>query len=347
MKLGFYWHDHCVNKFWQPLPLKDLIEENTTMRRERTMKKHGIIRKITLATGLAIAVVAGVGMNSGLASAGTYLGPPAISLTPNGGFAFSVTSTTGTYTAYDLASSSYGDTIPTAAALNAAGITGTIESISGTSGQVFYSPSGLGLTQIASITDPYSATASNGSTFSGEIISNVMKVTTGSGTGDLVFTYQFDVTSVTPPGSGITGLSVSFFNEPLNLSTGVGSPWTLGDGINTTLVGNALSPPTSLSNINGSVGYDVIDGTIYSLSYSSPTAIGITTPTISPQFFVASNATNYTMGSLAFEGGGAGLPGEPVFVPGTPEPSTLVLLGTGFALLAFMAFRKRQNQIVI
>ena len=345
MKVEFYWHGHCMNGFRLPLPLNDLIEEYHTILRGKIMKKNGIMRKITLATGFAVAVVAGVTMNSGLASADNYLGPPAISLTPNGGFAFTVTSTTGTYTAYDNPSSTYGDTIPTAAALNAAGITGTIESISGTNGPTLYDPTGLGLTQIASITDNYSGTASNGSAFSGQIISNVMRVTSGTGTGDLVFTYQFDVTNVTPPGNGIGGLSVSFFNEPLNLGTGVGTLWTLGDGINTTAVGTALSPVTSLPNVNGIVNYDVIDGTVYSLGYNSTASI--TSPAVSPQFFVASNATNFSLGSLSFQGGGAGLPGEPVFVPGVPEPSTIVLLGTGLALLAFVAFRKRQNQIVI
>lgn len=310
------------------------------------MKKQGIMRKITMSTGLAVALVAGVAMNSGIAFADNYLGTPAISMTNNGGFQFNVTSSNVGYTAYDNPTSTYGNTIPTAAALNAAGIPGTIQSISGTNGQVFYSPSGLGLTQINSITDNYTGTASNGSSFSGQIVSNVMKVTSGTGTGDLVFTYQFDVTKVTPPGNGgISGLSVSFFNEPLSQISGVGTPWILGDGANTTPVGKSLGTPINLSGIDGTVNYDTIDGTISSLSYTSTT--DITAGAISPQFFVASNATNYGFGSLSFEGGGAGLPGQTVFVPNSPEPSTLVLLGTGFALLAFMTFRKRQNQILI
>lgn len=310
------------------------------------MRKQGIMRKIAMSTGLAIAVVAGVAMNSGLAFADNYLGLPSISTSNNGGFQFNVTSSTGTYTAYDNPTSTYGNTIPTAAALNTAGITGTIESISGSNGQVFYDPSGLGLTQIASMTDNYTGTAGNGSSFTGQIVSNVMKVTSGTGTGDLVFTYQFDVTKVTPPGNGgISGLSVSFFNEPLSQITGVGTPWVLGDGANTTAVGTNLGAPTVLSNINGVVNYDTIDGTISSLSYNSST--NIVAGDVSPQFFVASSATNFGYGSLSFEGGGAGLPGQQVFVPDTPEPSTIVLLGTGFALLAFVTFRKRQNQILI
>ncbi|MHB1287493.1 MAG: PEP-CTERM sorting domain-containing protein [Leptospirales bacterium] len=313
------------------------------------MKKMGIMRKIALATGVAVAVSAGVSMNVGLASADTYLGAPSITLTNPGGsaFAFNVSSTSGSFTAYDTPSSSYGDTIPTAAALNAAGIPGTINSISGQNGPVLYDPTPLALTQINSITDNYTGTASNGSTFTGQIISNVFKVTSGgSGIGDLVFSYQFDVTSVAPPGNGINGLSISFFNEPLNLNTGVGTPWVLGDGINRTPVGSVLSgTPLSLASVNGSVTYDPVDGTFYSLAYSSTTSI--TSPSVSPQFFVASNATNYAMGSLSFQGGGAGLPGQPVFVPGVPEPSTLALLGTGLALLAFVAFRKRQNLIAI
>lgn len=334
------------------------------------MKKTGLMKKITLATGIAVAVASGVSLNAGSAWA-TYLGTPSVSLTNNGDpttFAATVTNTSDVNTTvYVTPNSTYGDTIPTAAALNAAGVPGTITTISGpgvnnagSTSTVFYNPNtgtssggSLNLSLVNTMTTPYTGSAANGDTFTGYVQSNVLRVGAGSGTGDLVFTYQFDVTGVTPPGSGINGASVSFFNEPLNLTSGIGQSYVLGTGINGSLtnpyayaVDSTLSgTPINFSGLSSSISYDPVDGTIYSGTYSSTS--DITAGNLSPQFFVASNALNYGLGSITFGGSGAGLSGVPVFVPDTPEPSTLVLLGTGLGLLAFMTFRKRLNQSAI
>ena len=167
--------------------------------------------------------------------------------------------------------------------------------------------------------------------------------------GELVFTYQFDITSANDS-NGIAGpeaLSVSYYNDTN------GYTYTLGGGIIDTspIAGTTIScstcttlSPNILSSLTGTTQYDTLNnnGSIETLGYGNNAYI-IPVGTLSPEIMVASNATNYTMGSLAFEGVGSASVGG-VFVPTTPEPGTLVLFGSALGLVAFMMARRRQGQ---
>ena len=333
------------------------------MKKIRGFKKAGSVAGIVLAAALTFGTAP-------KAAHATYLGTDIVSQTNTvGSIPFTVNYTNGNLTTnatlYYTTTSTYGATIPTPAQINAAGIPGTINSISTINSGVnyvpvtFYNPSSgqsFTLNQIQTITDPFSYTAANGESFGGNVLSNVFQVVGGSHNGDLVFTYQFNVTSVGVGSTSLNSGSISFFNEPLNASTGIGYPWILGDGINGTigisgftndaigsqLGGNIIASTTGQSTVT----YDIApngNNSVISINYLGAN-IGL--GDVSPQFFVASNATSYSVGSFAFQGAGAGGPGQPVFVPGTPEPGTLVLFGTALGLVAFMVVRNRRSQSV-
>ena len=332
------------------------------MKRLRAIKKAGQAAGVVLAAALVLSVVP-------RAAHATYLGTPTVSLTDTtGSTPFNVSYTdnglTNSATLYYTGTSTYGATIPTPAQINAAGIPGTINSIS-TINQpglsyvpiTFYNPSSgqnFTLNQVQTILDPFVATATNGESFTGNVLSNVFQVVGGSHSGDLVFSYQFNVTAEGIAGTSLDSGSISFFNEPLNAQSGIGTPWLLADGINGSIgttgfvndaIGSQLTGTVLASTFGGStVTYDTVqngNNSISSINYSG-SSIGV--GDASPQFFVASNATTYSMGSFTFEGAGAGMPGLDVFVPGTPEPGTLVLFGTALGLVAFMMARRRQGQ---
>lgn len=328
------------------------------MKNMKKMKKAGLVAGIALAATVAFSATP-------KAAHATYLGTPTVSLTqPANPSAFetTVSTSTGSFTVWVTPTSTYGDTIPTPAQLSAIGVTGTIQTIKDatipSNAPVFYNPSSLNLSYVAGITDPY--TTSGGVT--GEVQSNVFRVTSGSGAGDLVFTYQFDVLSTSPPGGAIYSASVAYFNEQLNKTTGQGYPWIIGDGINVNSSGTPIvllgSNETGLSGtlapnqggVISTVSYDStpsFNNSIYSIAENEPSNGYIYAGDASPQFFAASNATNYTLGSLSLiDNGGGGIFGGsvPVFVPDTPEPGTLVLFGTALGLLAFMVVRNRRSQ---
>ena len=333
------------------------------------MKKIRGFKKAGSAAGIVLAAVLAFGTTSKAAHA-AYLGTDTVSLTSTtGSIPFEVNYTSGgltnNATLYYTTKSTYGATIPTPAQINAAGIPGTINSISTIQGVnyipvTFYNPSSgqtFTLKQIQTITDPYTYSGADGASFGGDILSNVFQVVGGSHSGDLVFTYQFNVTSVSVKGTTLASGSVAFFNEPLNASTGIGYPWTLGDGINGTFtttsgftndaIGSQLGGTLLASTAGQStVTYDTVTNGNNSVESINYIGANIGLGDVSPQFFVASNATSYSIGSFSFEGTGVSGPGEPVFVPGTPEPGTLVLFGTALGLVAFMAMRRRRSQSV-
>jgi hypothetical protein len=231
-------------------------------------------------------------------------------------------------------------------------------------GDINYSVSGLNLQFVNSISDPYTLSGSNGVTITGQVVSNVFAIgnspsMAGAVPGELVFTYQFSVDSISPNyGSGPNGLSISFFDEP----NGTGM-WTLGDGVISTATGGGsytqvpggLTPTcnggacsggySSIVSLFGTEQLNTANGAINSATYNTTASIGL--DQVTPEFFVASNAFYYQLGSLSVaSGSGGSAPGVNVFVPGTPEPGTLVLFGTALGLTAFMVVRKRRSQMV-
>jgi len=318
------------------------------------------MKKITITAGLALALTVGLGTTAKSAWAG-YLTAPTLSTT-SGAFDFNINGS-GTY--YATGTSSYGNPIPTTSALSALSGISTVTSIAdgsnNTEGSVptFYNvPAGLNTTPVATMTNPYTMSGNN-TVISGDVISNVFKFGSNPGIagalpGELVFTYQFDVTGVySLNNTGINGATISDFNNPM------GTVFNLGTGINSTAIGPSFAGDTyvngsgqtvaltqtliSASNLSGNVTY-ATNGSISALGYTTNSDVLV--GQYSPQFFVASNAYYTSMGLIGFTGSGLN-GGAAVYVPGTPEPKTLILFGSGIALLAFMFRRKQENTLSI
>ena len=329
------------------------------------MRKKSTLRTLTVTTGVALALAVSVAAGPGKALATTsgYLSAPDLyttqvaESTPN-----TVITSAGTYTIYDVPTSSFGNTIPSTTQLqqflsaNEPGVPSnvTIDSIS-QNGVIDYPTTGLNLQLLNQAITNYTSTSFTQGTYSGEILSNVFRVGAGSTMagvtpGDLVFTYQFDITSATSTANGNVGPSsesVSFYNDPN------GYTYTLGDGITDTssIQGTTIScstctelTPQDLSGATGTVLYDTLNnnGSIETLELLNNT-LTLNVGTLTPEIMVASNATNYTMGSLALSGTGSIADGA-VFVPDTPEPGTLVLFGSALGLVAFMMVRRQKGQ---
>lgn len=343
------------------------------------MKKG--FKKSALTAGLALFLAAGMGIKAGPASAsvispgGTpgYLSLPELSTsssdpgTNSGTFASTVQPVSGpSSTIYVTPTSLFGNTFISPGA----GIS-TVTATTTAPQDLYYSPSGLDLQFINSMTNSYTLLGAGGTpTITGQVVSNVFAVGSspampGAIPGELVFTYQFSVDSISPTGSnGPTQLTISSFNNPNGTGT-----WLLGDGVITTADGYS-SPPgytpvytqiaggvTPLCNggacangyagvtqVNGQEGLNTALGTINYAQYQSTIPIGL--DQVSPEFFVATNSYYYSLGTLSLQGDGGGSNGVSVFVPGTPEPGTLVLFGTALGLTAFMVVRKRRSQMV-
>ncbi|MHB1564587.1 MAG: PEP-CTERM sorting domain-containing protein [Leptospirillum sp.] len=322
------------------------------------------MKKITITAGLALALTVGLGTTAKSAWAG-YLGAQTpVTAGTTGSFNVQYSTTTGDtfYQSYTNASS-FGNTIPNPLpSPSNYGKTGSVSNFqvnqnSAYNGSAlpanatFYNASGLDLQSVASMTQSYNAGA-----YAGQLLTQVFKVGSGAAMGganpgELVFTYQFDVTSESPQ-SGPTNVTLSVLNNPLT-----NGAYLLGGGFNSTngqasglsVIGNSVnsSLPTSavpFSLLTGSVAVDSSNGTIVQEqdTWGSPVLVGYD----SPQIFLATNAYTYSIGNFGFDGVGGGT-GAATFVPGTPEPSTLVLLGSGLGLLAFMALRRRENGLTI
>ncbi len=327
------------------------------------MRKKSTLRTLTVSAGVALALAVSVAAGPGKALATTsgYLSAPDLYTTNVAGSTLNtVTTSAGTYTIYDVPTSSFGNTIPSATQLQqflsanlGAPTNVTIYSIS-ENGITDYPTTGLNLQLLNQAITNYTSTSFTGQgTYSGEILSNVFKVGAGSTMagvtpGELVFTYQFDITSASNTNgyAGPTSESVSFYNDPN------GYIYTLGDGITDTsnIAGTTITCSTcttltgaELSPLTGNVSYDAVNnnGSIETLDLQNNT-VTLPVGTLTPEIMVASNATNYTMGSIALQGNGNIADGA-VFVPAVPEPGTLALFGSALGLVAFMMARRRQN----
>ncbi len=315
------------------------------------MKK---MKKTSLRSAITVALTAGMLLSAApaFATSGGYLGDPILS--PYTGTAptaptFTATLTTTSNTTSQInvtPTSSYGNTFaPVGSGIATVSAAPPISDYS-------YNPSTLDLTQVApALISNYTVNDSLGS-FSGKLISNVFAVGSGNSMsgatpGELVFTYQFDVTSATPSYTGASQASISFFNNPN------GTIYTLGDGFNVDSSGNLITLGTNICSsctytnfvgLTGETQLDPSNGSIASVQYQETGTVGLNQ--ITPQIFVASNADAYTFGTMSVQGFGSSSGPLSVYVPGTPEPGTLVLFGTALGLTAFMVVRKRRNQMV-
>jgi hypothetical protein len=315
------------------------------------------MKKITITAGLALALTVGLGTTAKSAWAG-YLSAPTLSTT-SGQFQFTINGATE----YATSNSSFGNTVPTISALD--GLTGQsltapqLGDNQALGAPVFYSASGLNLQLVKSMTSAYNM----GGVVSGNVISNVFAVGSGatmSGAvkGELVFTYQFDVTGfINNNNQGISSATIADFNNPngttFKLGSGVlsesqamigpnftGGTYVTANGTSAALTENTLATTTLLGKVSFAN-----NNSISSLEYSlNSGSIGLGQYT--PQFFVNSNAFYTSMGTIALGGSGES-DTVAVFVPGTPEPKTLILFGSGIALLAFMFRRKQENTLSI
>jgi hypothetical protein len=330
------------------------------------MRKKSTLKTITVATGVALALAVSVAAGPGKALATTagYLSAPNLYTTDvAGSTANTVITSAGVYTIYDVPTSTFGNTIPSSTQLQQFlsanyGVPSNVSISTITqSGALGYSTDGLNLQLLKQMSTNYTATSSTGlQEYYGEILSNVFRVDAGSTMagvtpGELVFTYQFDVTSENTAVTSLLGnvgpsaASVSFFNEPNGYTYTLGAGAIDTSGIaGTTISCSTCTSPSSfpLSALEGSVTYDNLNGSIETLQFLNNVS-SLPVGTLTPEIMVASNATNYTVGSFTLSGSGA-IADASVFVPSTPEPGTLVLFGSALGLVAFMMARRRQGQ---
>ncbi|MHB8422903.1 MAG: PEP-CTERM sorting domain-containing protein [Leptospirales bacterium] len=185
--------------------------------------------------------------------------------------------------------------------------------------------------------------SNNGNSSSGQVKSAVYK--TPSGTLD--FFYQWDVTSSKPQTAGSGSEAIAPFDAPGN------HLYTLAVGLTATKTGGTT--PTALDPLCTSCTMDPFSkyfgGSTSTLKLSTGSSGAVlvgqnfTNPMpagyVSPQFFVATNALFYGAGSFTLNGTGTGTVN--VFVPNSPEPSSLILMGSVLGLLGLSYLRNRKN----
>lgn len=331
------------------------------------MRKYSTIKRVSVATALALSLITSLTVGSGkaLATASYLSAPTGLSLTNYAGASsFLVNNTT---TIYYTPTSAYGNTIPSASQVSSfLGIpVSNVVSLTDST-TPFYSISGangtLNLSLLNQISSSFTTTlAGTTPVASGTYISNVFMIDSGSTmagavAGDLVFTYQFYQQTVSATNGGISGATIGPFNDPNNFvyTLGTGSTDTSSIGGTTiscssctelgssTATNGTLDSTDTLAGVQGNVNYST-GGSILTLGLSNNTG-GIAAGIYTPEILVASTATGYSLGGLSFLGLGAG--SVPVFVPNVPEPGTLVLFGTALGFVAFLVVKRRRNQMV-
>ncbi len=138
--------------------------------------------------------------------------------------------------------------------------------------------------------------------------------------------------------SGIT------FNNPalIAFSTGSFSP-LVGD--NVTMVGTLPSTSTALTLFTGLTGNALSEGLAYDVTSYSYTDSGgnVTVIGVGTMYLSTGDPTVYNF-DLTAQGGSVG---SFSLTAVSPEPSSLLLLGTGLLGLAFVAFRKAKSSGVV
>jgi hypothetical protein len=230
--------------------------------------------------------------------------------------------------------------------------TSTSDGIIGANNLVFTPASGL--TQVANSVIGYTATSTSGPSaeYSGYVDSSVWR--TSSGTLD--FFYQFDVTSIGSNASAPNSAGISPFNLPnnttYNLALGINSSTAPTSSGGTTVTYDPLCIGTNCTPVSLSNFFN--DPTPLTLSYGNGGTFigGNNTPifdmsagNVSPQLFIASNATSYGIGTFTIQSS-TGIADVAAFVPDSPEPGTLVLFGSALALGSFFMMRKKGLSIV-
>ena len=147
--------------------------------------------------------------------------------------------------------------------------------------------------------------------------------TVGSCAGQCL-TFVIRVTDTTGSADAIERVSTSIFSSAFLYNVG----YSDSNGRNS--LADPVNPLFINDSASGVIGFDFSEGT------------GIMPGSTSAFLVIQTNATNYVPGTITTQDGGVAA--VPAFMPSaaTPEPSSLMLLGTGMLSAAGVAFRKRK-----
>lgn len=180
-------------------------------------------------------------------------------------------------------------------------------------------------TLLASLVAPYSYSTTSGTT-SGTITSAVFR----EGTGTLDFYYQ--VNNNPTSATAIARLSATSF---LGFSTSLGflvDGSTLAGG---TFVNGTVAPVTADSSL-------FPPGAVIGFNFNPPVASEIAPGTTSYVLAISTNATSFTAGNAEVLDGGSQTVAafQPAGTPTVPEPSSMILMGSGIVSLLGVVRKK-------